>query len=150
MKKTVFKNLVLFYIGFTTYVSIEVVFRGYSHWLMGVCGGLAVVLLDKLNDYISWDMDILVQGSIGSLLITAFELIIGLISQAGFLPQMWDYSNMPLNFRGIICLPFSLIWIGLSIVAIMVADAINYYCFEIQPVPYYKLFGKTIIRFPNR
>lgn len=47
------------------------------------------------------------------------------------------------------CLPFSLIWIALSICAIILADTINYYVFHELPVPYYKLFGKTIIRFKN-
>jgi uncharacterized membrane protein len=54
---------------------------------------------------------------------------------------MWDYTNMPLNFDGVICVPFSLLWIGLSIVAVIVADCINYYA----PKPSYWLFGKRII-----
>ena len=63
--------------------------------------------------------------------------------------KMWDYSNMWLNYKGIVCLPFSLLWIVLSIVAIFLADSINYYIYKELPVPYYKLFGKTIIRFKN-
>lgn len=60
---------------------------------------------------------------------------------------MWDYSNLPINFDGVICLPYSLLWILVSIIGIIVADAINYYVFKIMPVPYYKLFGKTILKF---
>lgn len=143
------KNLVLFIVGFTSYITIEVLFRGYSYPLMGACGGIAILLLDKINDRISWDVDILLQGLCGSALITSSELIIGeLALHTTLIPQMWDYSNTPLNFDGVICLPFIIVWFFLAIVAIFVADAINYYVFEELPVPYYKLFGKTIFQFP--
>lgn len=146
----VIKNAILFIVGFCAYITIETLFRGYSFWMMGVCGGLAVLLLDKLNDCISWDMDLLLQSAIGSVLITFFEYVIGSLYLLGLLPQMWDYSNMPLNYKGIICVPFSLLWMALSAAAIIVADAINYYVFEELPVPYYKIFGKTVIRFKKK
>jgi len=141
------KILFMAYIGFTTYLSIEIIFRGYTFWEMGVLGAIAFLFLDQLNDRISWDMDILLQGCIGSALITGMEFIVGNLTLFGWLPKMWDYSNMWLNYKGIICVPFSLIWIALSILAILFADTINYYIFHELPVPYYKLFGKTIIKF---
>lgn len=147
----VYKNIILFIVGYCIYIAIEVTFRGISYPLMGICGGIAIVLLDKINDYISWDMDILIQGLLGSALITGFELIIGEVSlHTNLLTVMWDYSNMPLNYDGVICLPFSLIWLLLSIVAILLADAINYYLFQEEPLPYYRLFGKVIIKFKER
>ena len=150
MKKIMLKNVVLFGVGGLAYGLIEVIYRQKTYPLMILCGGLAIVLLDKINDHISWDMDILLQGCIGSALITGMEFIIGNLSLAGVLPKMWDYSNVWMNYKGIICLPFSLIWIVLSICAIMLADAINYYIFDEQPIPYYKLFGKVIIRFKQK
>lgn len=151
MKSAIYKSVVLFLTGFCLYITIEVLFRGYSYPLMGLCGGLAFILIDKINDKISWDIDILLQGLIGSAIITLFELIIGEISLRGYLPMMWDYSNLPLNYKGIICLPFGLIWIGISIVAVFLADAINYYFLgEDKEIPYYKLFGKIILRFKEK
>lgn len=150
MRYSLTKNFLLFYIGFTTYITMEVLFRGYSFPLMGLCGGIAIVILDKINDRISWDMDVIIQGLLGSLLITLFELIVGEISLHGYLPAMWDYSNLPFNYRGIICFPFSVLWIFVSIFGIMVADAINYYVLEELPVPYYRLFGKRIITFKEK
>lgn len=130
------------------YVTIEVCYRNISYPLMGVCGGLAFIIIDSINNKISWDIDILLQGVIGSAVITAFEFIIGELSLHNILPIMWDYSNTPLNYKGIICVPFSLIWIFLSIITVFIADAINYYCLdEREAKPYYKLFGKTIIRY---
>lgn len=147
MKKTILKNVVLSVVGGLSYGIIELIYRQKTYYLMILCGAIAIILLDKINDYISWDMDILLQGCIGSLIITGMEFIIGNLYLMGIVPKMWDYSNVWLNYKGIICLPFSLIWILLSICAILLADTINYYVFHELPVPYYKLFGKTIIRF---
>ena len=149
--KIIIKNIILFAVGYCVYIAIEVTYRGFSYPLMGLCGGLALMIMDKINDYISWDVDIIIQGSIGSIIITFFELIIGEISlHTDFLPIMWDYSNVLLNYDGVICLPFSLIWIGLSIIGILVADTINYYIINIQPCPYYKCMGKVVLRFRER
>lgn len=147
MKKTILKNVVLSVVGGLSYGIIELIYRQKTYYLMILCGAIAIILLDKINDYISWDMDILLQGCIGSLIITGMEFIIGNLYLMGIVPKMWDYSNVWFNYKGIICLPFSLIWILLSICAILLADTINYYVFHELPVPYYKLFGKTIIRF---
>ena len=117
---------------------------------MGICGGLAIVILGKINDTISRDIDITIQGLLGSLLITLMELFIGLAWDYLPIPHMWDYSNLPLNYHGIICVPFMVIWFFLSWVATLLADCINYYVFEEMPVPYYKLFGKTILRFEKK
>ena len=59
-------------------------------------------------------------------------------------PPMWDYSNMLLNYDGVICIPFSLLWILVSILGIFVADAYNYYLFHEEPRPYYYMLGKKI------
>lgn len=149
--KKVNKNLILFLFGFMAYVTIEVLYRGYSFWEMGICGGIAILLLDKINNKISWDIDILIQGACGSLIITFFEYVIGELFLNGVLPVMWDYSNVFLNYKGIICLPFSLAWVVLSIMAVVIADAINYYLLDDEEVvPSYKLFGKTIFQFKSK
>ena len=96
-----YKNLILFLVGYCAYISIEVTVRSVSYPIMGVCGGLAIVIIDKINDYISWKMDIIIQGVIGSLIITSLELIVGEISlHTSIFPVMWNYSNIsfcPIN-----------------------------------------------------
>ena len=151
IKDRIIKFIVLFSFGFFAYMLIELIYRQYTFILMGVCGGIAIVLLDQINDKISWDTDILIQGACGSLIITFFEYVIGELFLNGVLPVMWDYSNVFLNYKGIICLPFSLIWVVLSIIAVIIADAINYYLLDDEEViPYYKLFGKTILKFKSK
>lgn len=151
IKDKIINFIVLFSFGFFTYMLIELIYRQYTFVFMGICGGIAIVILDKINNRISWDTDILIQGACGSLIITFFEYVIGELFLNGVLPVMWDYSNVFLNYKGIICLPFSLAWVGLSIVAVVIADAINYYLLDDEEVvPYYKLFGKTIFKFKSK
>lgn len=144
------KNAILFAIGFSVYITMEVIFRGYSFPIMGLCGGVAIVVLDKINDRISWDIDLFIQGLIGSAFITIMEYIIGCLSLAGYLPMMWDYSHLPLNYKGIVCVPFSLLWIVLSIIAILMADAYNYYVLNETRLPYYRIFGLIKFSFKER
>lgn len=141
------KKVIMFLTGFCMYITLEVCFRGYSYVSMGVCGGLLFLLLDSINNRISWDLDILLQGIIGASAITACEFLVGESCHLLGTSCMWDYSDMPLNLDGVICLQFSLLWIIISIVGIVIADAIEYYVFDTLPVPYYKLFGKVIYKF---
>lgn len=45
---------------------------------------------------------------------TAVEFITGIIMRYYFNKDYWDYSKIKLNFKGIICLDFSLYWVLLS------------------------------------
>lgn len=45
-----------------------------------------------------------------SLIISLLELIVGLLLDKIFNQRWWDYSNNILNFKGYICLKFSLTW----------------------------------------
>ena len=151
MIKVVNKNIILFSVGAAAYMALEACFRGFTFPLMGVCGGLCIVILDKINDFISWRVDLAIQALIGSSLITFMELVIGKIMKyTDLLPMMWDYSDLPLNYDGIICVPFSVIWLFLGVVAIFLADCINYYILEDGERPRYILFGKFVFFFKKR
>lgn len=144
------RKLIMFAVGYCLYITIEVTWRCYSFPLMGLVGGCIMLILDAINNKISWDVELPVYGLVGSAAATGFELVIGLASKFLGLKQMWDYSTMPLNYMGVICAPFSLIWFFLCILGTFLADAINYYVFEEEPVPYYRLFGKKIIQFREK
>lgn len=55
-----------------------------------------------------------------ALLITLLELVCGLLVNRSY--RVWDYRRMPLNFLGQICLPFTLLWIPLSLLAMVLYD----------------------------
>lgn len=135
-----------FTFGAMAYITIEVLYRGYSYPLMGVCGGVAVVFLDLLGRRGICGEEILLKGAAGAALITALELGIGLLSRGGALPVMWDYSSVPLNYRGLICLPFTLVWFLLSAAACVITDMINYYFFGSARLPCYRVLGRVVFR----
>lgn len=56
---------------------------------------------------------------VGSAVLTSLlELVTGFVLEKFFDDKWWDYSAMPLNIHGYICLPFSLLW-GVACVLIM-------------------------------
>ena len=66
----------------------------------------------------------------GSAIITVLEFITGLIVNVWMGLNIWDYSDMPLNIMGQICLPFTIAWLFISGVAIIVDDMIRYTLFN--------------------
>lgn len=107
-------ELTRFALGGTSYYALELVFRGYSHWSMAICGGICLDAIYHINR--KWKQKpLLLRAAAGSALITAVELLCGCLVNLTFHLGVWDYSHMPLNFLGQICLPFSLLWMGLCI-----------------------------------
>lgn len=141
------KIFILFLIGGFIYVAIELGFRGHSHWTMFLLGGLCFILIGGLNNYIPWEMSIIKQGIIGALIITSLEFIFGLVLNLYLNLGIWDYSNMPFNILGQICLPFSIAWFFLSLVAIFADDWLRYVLFK-EERPHYHLF--TVCKEENK
>ena len=139
------RRLIIFSIGFFIYQLIEIIFRRYTFFEMGVLGGILLCLIDCINDKISWHLDLLVQGIIGSFFVTLTELITGELCKLLNHTVMWDYSSLSFNFDGVICLYFSIIWI----LGIVVADVINYYVLNVGECPHYHIW-KYVIYFNER
>ena len=105
----------MFFLGGVGYVSLELLWRGWSHISMFLAGGTCFLLLgqlDRIKNVPLW-----LRGILGSVTITAVELITGLVFNRGF--QVWDYRDTPMNFLGQICLPFTLLWVPISIGAML-------------------------------
>ena len=67
----IFELLILFSIGAILYMSIEILWRGYTHWTMGILGGICFVIIGLLNEGYNWDMPLQKQVIIGGCVITA-------------------------------------------------------------------------------
>ena len=130
------RPLVLIGIGGLLYVLIEILFRGHSHWTMFLVGGLCFWLIGLINEIIPWEMSLWKQCIIGSTIVTAVEFLSGCIINLWLGWDIWDYSDMPFNLLGQICLPFSIAWIGLSAVAIVIDDYLRYWLFG-EEKPHY-------------
>ncbi len=140
--KSLIKYVVLFLFGGLIYFLIEILWRGYSHWTMIILGGLCFVAVGLINNVLSWNMVIELQALIGAVLITSLEFVVGLIVNVELGWGIWDYSNVPFNFLGQICLPFSLLWYILSIIIIFTDDYIRYVFFNEKKPVYKSIFNR--------
>ena len=131
--------LTLFIIGGSVYVMIELAFRGRSHWTMFLLGGLCFYLIGLINEFYPWDMPLISQMFISSIIITTLEFIFGVILNIWLKLGIWDYSNMPYNLCGQICLVFSILWFLLSSVAIILDDFVRWKLFG-EEKPRYHIF----------
>jgi uncharacterized membrane protein len=127
--KMALKHAALALCGGCVYYGIEILWRGHSHWTMALVGGICFVLIGGINEFFPWEMPLALQGVIGAAIVTAVEFVSGLILNIWLGLGIWDYSSMPLNLMGQICLPFSFLWIPLSIVAVVLDDWLRYFLF---------------------
>lgn len=117
------KNLVIFLIFGSIYICLEVGFHalkymnefgytlvGYTSMWMFPIGGISALLVGLINE--KFDIPIVLEMLIGGLIITLVEFSSGAILR--FLDiEVWNYYDMYFNFKGLICLEFSLLWCGL-------------------------------------
>lgn len=153
MRNKFLKNTTLFIIGMCLYTTIEVWFRGYSYRLMSLVGGFCMsVILNRVNNFLSWDIPLVFQMFLCAIAITFLELLSGKFALNVLHIRMWDYSGqwMPL-FDNLICPLFSGVWFLLSGIGIVLSDAIEYYVLHEGQRPYYrKLSGKILFQLPER
>lgn len=135
------KPLVLFGVGGFIYFLIEILWRGHSHWTMIVVGGICFLLIGSTNEYFTYDMSLLKQMFISSVIITLVELISGFVLNICLGFNIWDYSNIPFNIYGQICLPYTCLWFLISLPAIILDDYLRYWWFE-EEKPHYKIIKK--------
>ena len=136
--KQILKQIFLYIIGGLIYLLIEILFRGHTHWTMFIVGGLCFTLIGLLNECPNLRLSLTCQSILGSIIITTIEFISGIIINIILKWNVWDYSNQPLNLLGQICLPFSLAWIFLAIIAVFVDDILRYIIFK-EEIPKYKI-----------
>ena len=136
--KSFLKYSMLFAYGGMIYMTLEEIFRQRTAYSMGICGGLAFIIIGCLNNVIPWSMSLIKQCLIGGIcIVTPLELIFGELFNRTY--EIWDYRAIPLNFDGQICVPFTILWCFVSLVAIILDDYLRYYIFN-EEKPYYKLF----------
>ena len=120
-KNFALKEFIIFIIFGLMYVTIELLYRGHTHYSMFIVGGICGVLIGLINDNTP-DMPLLPQCVLGAVIITIIELLTGLFLNVYLGLNVWDYSNQPFNFMGQICPQFCIIWCILSILVIRIDD----------------------------
>lgn len=134
------KYLTLLVAGGNIYYLLEIIWRGYSHYSMFLLGGLCFMFIGLINESPKTEnLPLIIQQIISCLLVTALELIFGLVLNLWLKLNIWDYSNLRYNFMGQISLAFSVLWFFISLPAIILDDYLRYWFFG-EEKPSYKFF----------
>lgn len=137
--KQILKYIILFSIGGLLYCGIEMLWRGRTHWTMFFVGGLCFILCGSINEIFDWQMPLWKQMLICAAGITLIEFISGVIINIVLKLNVWDYSHLPLNICGQVCLLYSFFWFILSCAAIVLDDWLRYWLFK-EEKPHYIIF----------
>lgn len=139
MMKQILKHIILFSIGGLLYCGIEMLWRGRTHWTMFFVGGLCFILCGSINEILDWQTPLWKQMLICAAGISLIEFISGVIINIVLKLNVWDYSHLPLNICGQVCLLFSFFWFILSCAAIVLDDWLRYWLFK-EEKPHYIIF----------
>lgn len=137
--KQLAKYAYLFWFGGSFYVTLEVIYRQYSHISMLMLAGLVFIIIDLLNEIWGWETSLILQILLGTAIATISEFITGCVVNLWLGLNVWDYSNLPFNLYGQVCLQFTLIWMPIILLAIVLGDVIRWRFFD-EEKPRYKLF----------
>lgn len=111
---TVFKDLcILFLFGAVGYCLIEILWRGHTHPSMAIVGGICFILIYIINKYLP-DNSCVTKAILCALVISAIEFSAGILLNIVMQLDVWDYSKIPFNLMGQICLRYSVLWFFLS------------------------------------
>ncbi len=105
---------ILFFIGAIGYSTLEIAFRGYTHWTMILTGGLCFCFLYEINERFQ-TVALWKRCLLGASVITGVEFIVGCIVNLWFGWDVWDYSMLPFHVLGQICILFSALWFFLCV-----------------------------------
>ena len=108
------RDMLFFLGGGVGYCLMELSWRGYTHWSMGVTGGACLVGMAAIHRALR-RRPVAVQALAGAGLITAAEFSVGCIVNLWLGWNVWDYSDWRFDLLGQICLPFSALWFFLTL-----------------------------------
>ena len=85
-------QLVLFAMGGTAYLALEIAWRGTTHWTMFLAGGACLL------------------AGIGAVGVSVLELGTGLACRRLLHVEVWDYSQEWGNLAGLVCPKYTALW----------------------------------------
>ena len=121
-------SMLLWSWGGTVYFLLEVAFktlRGEPEqisWTMLVLAVILTIPVERCGEQLPWEVPLWLQALSCALLVTAVELVSGLILNVWMGLGIWDYSHLPGNLWGQICPQFSAAWWVLCFIFIPAFD----------------------------
>ena len=124
VQKIAKKYSLCFILGAIGYAAIEVIWRGYTHWSMMIAGGVCFIIFSLVAERFR-EKNLLIKAAVCALGVTAVEFVFGVVFNIIFKMRVWDYSGMPFNILGQVCPLFTLLWAGIAIAFLPLAEVIN-------------------------
>lgn len=123
------KAFTVFTFGGLSYGILEILWRGGTHISMFAAGGLCFLIITAIDTSELFGGRILWEAPFCAVSITAVELVCGVIVNLQMELSVWDYSELPLNLWGQICLPFTALWLLLAIPAVLASRLLRHAVF---------------------
>ena len=114
----------LFGIGGAGYCFLELLWRGYTHPSMALAGGLSFCMIAVIQKYFK-PLRFVYRCIASGLTITLIELIFGGVFNIWLDRGVWDYSLLPFNLGGQVCLLYAVLWCFLSAPMLILTDILR-------------------------
>ena len=111
-------------VGGIYYFLLEILWRGYSHWVMMMVGGASALLLYVINEKLR-AVPFVLKCFLGAGIITVAELLSGIVVNLWLGWDVWDYSELRYNLLGQISIKTSLLWLLLCVPAFALSDIVK-------------------------
>lgn len=125
-------SMLLWTWGGTVYFLLEVAYKtatGHPErisWTMLVLAVVLCVPVERSGAELPWECPLWLQALVCAALVTVTEFAAGCVLNLWLGLNVWDYSALPFNLLGQICLPFFFVWFGICMVFIPVFDLLRY------------------------
>lgn len=125
-------SMLLWTWGGTVYFLLEVAYKTATghpdriSWTMLVLAVVLCVPVERAGYQLPWETPLWLQALCCAVLVTLVEFIAGCVLNLWIGLDIWDYSDIPFNLLGQICFPFSVVWLVLCFLFIVVFDWMRY------------------------
>ncbi len=109
--------------GASGYGALEILWRGKTHWSMLLTGGTAFLCIYLISNFTK--APLVKKSFMCALAITSVEYTTGLLVNVKLGWNVWDYSSLPFQLNGQICLLYSALWLALSLPGIWVSREVH-------------------------
>lgn len=121
-------SMLLWTWGGTVYYLLEVAYKSLTghperiSWTMLVVAVILCIPVERCGAELPWGVPLWLQALCCAMLVTAVEFAAGLVLNVWLGLDIWDYSHLPFNLMGQICLQFFFVWWALCFAFIPVFD----------------------------
>ena len=122
--------------GGLLYSLVEIIYRGYTHVSMFLLGGICFLCIGGIRRTFSRDIAakkmLLCAG-----VITLLEFFCGLLVNLRLDLAVWDYSAMPMNVLGQVCVAYTAAWCLLALPAMGMDALLCRFAWGVETAPAY-------------